>query len=185
MATAANVVKLKRSAVAGRIPSTTDLALGELALNTYDGRIYLKKSVSAVESIVVLQQHTGGSGITVNSDGVISTVQDIATTASPTFANATISTNLNVKGSVTLGTASSGTGYFYTLPNIDGTNGQVLTTNGTGQVVWSTVAGGGGGSAYSVNYTSQSLTTNQKTQARTNIDAIDFDDAILISMIMG
>ena len=52
MATAANVVKLKRSAVAGRAPATTDLQLGELALNTYDGRVYLKKSVSAVESIV-------------------------------------------------------------------------------------------------------------------------------------
>ena len=56
MATAANVVKLKRSAVAGRVPSTTDLALGELALNTYDGRVYLKKSVSAVESIITLEQ---------------------------------------------------------------------------------------------------------------------------------
>jgi hypothetical protein len=56
MATAANVVKLKRSAVAGRVPATTDLALGEIALNTYDGRVYLKKSVSAVESIVTLEQ---------------------------------------------------------------------------------------------------------------------------------
>lgn len=62
MATAANVVKLKRSAVAGRVPVTSDLALGELALNTYDGRIYLKKSVSAVESIVTLQPFpTGGT----------------------------------------------------------------------------------------------------------------------------
>ena len=62
MATTANVVKLKRSAVAGRIPTTTDLALGELALNTYDGKIYLKKSVSSVESIVTLQSlPTGGT----------------------------------------------------------------------------------------------------------------------------
>ena len=62
MATAANVVKLKRSAVAGRVPATTDLDLGELALNTYDGRIYLKKSVSSVESIVTLQPFpTGGT----------------------------------------------------------------------------------------------------------------------------
>lgn len=56
MATAANVVKLKRSAVAGRAPATTDLQLGELALNTYDGRLYLKKSVASVESIVTLEQ---------------------------------------------------------------------------------------------------------------------------------
>jgi hypothetical protein len=62
MATAPNVVKFKRSSVAGKIPQTTDLNLGELALNTYDGRIYLKKSVSGVESVVTLQPFpTGGS----------------------------------------------------------------------------------------------------------------------------
>ena len=71
MATAANVVKLKRSAVAGRVPATADLALGELALNTYDGRVYLKKSVSNVESIVTLQPFpTGGTnGYVLQTDG--------------------------------------------------------------------------------------------------------------------
>ena len=38
-------VQLKRSATAGAIPRTSDLALGELALNTYDGKAYIKKSV--------------------------------------------------------------------------------------------------------------------------------------------
>jgi hypothetical protein len=71
MATAANVVKLKRSAVAGRVPSTTDLALGEIALNTYDGVVYLKKSVSAVETVVKLQPFpTGGTnGYVLQTDG--------------------------------------------------------------------------------------------------------------------
>ena len=32
--------KLKRSAVASKRPGTTDLELGELALNTYDGFLY-------------------------------------------------------------------------------------------------------------------------------------------------
>ena len=45
-------VQLKRSATAGAIPSTSDLALGELALNTYDGKAYIKKSVGGTESIV-------------------------------------------------------------------------------------------------------------------------------------
>ena len=39
----ANLVKLKRSAVAGKAPLTTDLQLGELAVNTYDGKLYTKK----------------------------------------------------------------------------------------------------------------------------------------------
>jgi len=45
-------VQLKRSATAGAIPSTSDLALGELALNTYDGKAYIKKNVGGTESIV-------------------------------------------------------------------------------------------------------------------------------------
>lgn len=48
----ANTVVLKRSSVAGKAPATTDLALGELGVNTTDGRLFLKKSASGTESIV-------------------------------------------------------------------------------------------------------------------------------------
>jgi hypothetical protein len=85
MAQAANVVKFKRSAVAGKVPATADLALGELALNTYDGRIYLKKSVASVESIVTIQQVTAGTGVAVSTGGVVSIGQSVATTADVTF----------------------------------------------------------------------------------------------------
>jgi hypothetical protein len=37
-----NVIKIKRSAVPGKVPLTTDLELGELGLNTYDGKLYTK-----------------------------------------------------------------------------------------------------------------------------------------------
>ena len=40
----ANEIKLKRSSVAGKAPTTSDLALGELAVNTYDGKLYTKKN---------------------------------------------------------------------------------------------------------------------------------------------
>lgn len=49
----ANVIKLKRSAVAGKVPAVDDLALGELALNTFDGRLYTKKD-NGTASIVEL-----------------------------------------------------------------------------------------------------------------------------------
>ena len=39
----AQTIKLKRSATAGAIPSTSDLALGEIAINTADGAVYIKK----------------------------------------------------------------------------------------------------------------------------------------------
>ena len=45
-------VQLKRSATAGAIPSTSDLELGELAINTYDGKAYIKKSVGGTQSVV-------------------------------------------------------------------------------------------------------------------------------------
>ena len=49
-----STIKLRRSGVGGKIPTTAQLDLGEVALNTYDGRIYIKKSVNSVESIVGL-----------------------------------------------------------------------------------------------------------------------------------
>ena len=55
----ANSIKIKRSAVAAKVPLTTDLALGELAINTYDGKLYLKKD-NGTESIVTV--NTGGAG---------------------------------------------------------------------------------------------------------------------------
>tara|TARA_R110000782_G_scaffold208817_2_gene297116 strand:- start:285 stop:1649 length:1365 start_codon:yes stop_codon:yes gene_type:complete len=48
----AQTIKLKRSAVAGRIPAASSLELGELGVNTHDGKVYVKKddgSVSVVE----------------------------------------------------------------------------------------------------------------------------------------
>ena len=50
---ATNIV-LKRSATEGAAPATGDLELGEVALNTYDGKMYMKKTVSGTSSIVEL-----------------------------------------------------------------------------------------------------------------------------------
>ena len=47
-----NTLKHKQAATASKVPLTTDLALGELAVNTYDGRVFLKKDVSGTQSIV-------------------------------------------------------------------------------------------------------------------------------------
>lgn len=47
-----STIKLRRSGVAGKKPTTAQLDLGEVAINTVDGRLYIKKSVNSVESIV-------------------------------------------------------------------------------------------------------------------------------------
>ena len=59
----------------------------------------------------------------------------------PTFlGNVTVSNNLIISsGNLILNSM--------TFPAVDGTNGQALTTNGTGGLSWTTIAGGGGASA--------------------------------------
>ena len=59
----AQTIKLKRSATTGKVPSTSNLALGELAVNTYDGRIFFKKNdgSDSIEHIVTTDSVTTGS----------------------------------------------------------------------------------------------------------------------------
>jgi hypothetical protein len=62
----ANTIKIKRSAVEGKAPTTSDLALGELALNTYDGKLYTKKD-NGTASIVELSGGGGGQNYSYSS----------------------------------------------------------------------------------------------------------------------
>jgi len=59
----AQTVKLKRSAVAGNVPSTSNLELGELAINTNDGKIYFEKNDGSpsIETILTTDSQTTGS----------------------------------------------------------------------------------------------------------------------------
>jgi hypothetical protein len=59
---AQNII-LKRSAVPGRVPDTGSINLGEVAINTFDGKLYFKKSgsVESVETIVTTDSITSGS----------------------------------------------------------------------------------------------------------------------------
>ena len=57
----ANKVKIKRSAVASKIPTTTDLELGELAINTFDGKLFTRKDDGTAS---IIEIGSGGGGIT-------------------------------------------------------------------------------------------------------------------------
>jgi TolA-binding protein len=46
----AQTIKLKRSNTAGNLPTTSDLALGEVAINTKDGKFFLRKHVDGTDS---------------------------------------------------------------------------------------------------------------------------------------
>jgi len=47
---AQNII-LKRSSVSGKVPTTSSLSVGEIAINTFDGRVFLHVSSSATSSI--------------------------------------------------------------------------------------------------------------------------------------
>ena len=106
----ANTVVLKRSAVQGKTPTTGDLALGELALNTYDGNLFFKKD-SGTASIMSVATLTGTQTLTNK------------TLTSPTVNSATAN-NLTLTGTLTAGGGV-------------GTNGQLLASTGSG-VQWVT-----------------------------------------------
>lgn len=57
---AAPVIKLKRSSVPGKVPLTSDIDLGEIAINTFDGKAYFKKNNGA-ESIIEIGTGAGSS----------------------------------------------------------------------------------------------------------------------------
>ena len=52
-------IKLKRSSSAGAIPGTGDLALGEVAINTADGRMYMKDGANSIVWINKTSEITG------------------------------------------------------------------------------------------------------------------------------
>jgi hypothetical protein len=123
----ANTVVLKRSAVTGRNPTTGDLALGELALNTYDGNLFFKKD-SGTASIVT-----------------VATLAGTQTLTNKTLSGATITGTLTAGASVGVDgyiLKSTGTGVAWqnnTLDNLSdviissATSDQVLKFNGS---VW-------------------------------------------------
>jgi hypothetical protein len=58
----ANTVLHKRSSTASASPAVGDLSLGEIAVNTYDGKLFVKKSVSGTESIIEIGASGGAGG---------------------------------------------------------------------------------------------------------------------------
>ena len=81
----AQTIKLRRSAVGGNRPTTAQLDLGELAINTTDGKIYFERSASAVETIQEIFTTNAQNSGSLNVIG-----------------NTTITGSLNVSGSTTL-----------------------------------------------------------------------------------
>ena len=97
----ANTVKIKQSAVPSRVPTTSDLALGELGVNTYDGKLYTRKD-SGTASIIEI----GASSA--SSTPIIENLQTVSTSKTLTASSNGISLGpitINTAVTVTLGNA--------------------------------------------------------------------------------
>lgn len=66
----AQSIILKRSATSGKVPTTSSLSVGELAINTYDGKIFLNRSGSSnsIQEIITTNATNTGS-ITLTQTG--------------------------------------------------------------------------------------------------------------------
>ena len=93
----AQIVKLKRSLTGGSKPTTSNLSAGELAINVNDGRVFLRKSGSAVGDEIkefVTLDHEGTLTGSLNISGSI--------TASYFVGNGSQLTNLTIAQTATV-----------------------------------------------------------------------------------
>jgi hypothetical protein len=96
----AQTIKLKRTAVQGKIPTTSNLDLGELAINTHDGRLFFQKDdgTLSIQEILTTNSQTSGS---FNLTGAISA------SSLSISGDTTIGGNLTLGGNITIGDAST------------------------------------------------------------------------------
>jgi hypothetical protein len=108
------VIKPKKSETASAVPTTSDLAVGEICMNIADRKIYTRKSNN---SIVIVGSHietdVGGTSVGGDVTGTVSNIQISSNTITATELadNSVGIAELNVS---------------------DGTTGQLLKTNGSG-----------------------------------------------------
>ena len=133
-------IQHKRSTVlnsgSAQAPSSAQLDFGELAINynTADPQLFIKDSSGSVISILNSYAALDGATFTgdVNFDGE-AVIKGDSTNAGAL----TLNSETNAKYVKVQAPANSGlTSYTLTLPNNDGSSGEVLTTDGSGNLSW-------------------------------------------------
>ncbi len=112
----ANTIILKRSATAGKVPTTAQLALGEIAINTYDGKIFIKKD-DGTPSVVEIG---GVTSVNSQTGAVVLSTSDVSEGTNQYFTNARARSAL-----------SAGTGISYNSSTGVISTTQSITTSAT------------------------------------------------------
>lgn len=141
----AQIIKLRRSTILGKVPTTASMYVGEVALNTYDGRAFLYKSGSAesIEQLVVTNSETTGSitilgtgsfgeiNVTndINLSGSIFGLGDVVVSGDIDAIGDITGSNIKISGNaIVLGSVSSST-YYGDGSQLTGIQGGDLPTN--------------------------------------------------------
>lgn len=114
----ANKIILKRSSVAGKSPLTTDLEIGEIALNMTDSKLFFKDASGVVKSITGSGSGTVTSVAATAGTGISITGSPITTSGTFTITNTApnVTTNLGYTASTTNGIVTSSDGTNATIP---------------------------------------------------------------------
>src|SRR6056300_285797 len=118
---AAPIVRIKRSSQAGKIPTNSQLLLGELAINTTDGKVYIEQERGGVGvGTTVIAVNPWNVGLGGDAYDINFTAGDVGVgTDNPTQ-------KLDVDGNLRV------TGAYYDSSNDSGTSGYVLKSTATG-----------------------------------------------------
>lgn len=105
----AQIIRIKRSAVAAKVPATTDLQLGELAMNTNDGKLFMKKNNGAESVVEIGGEYNTASNVGASGVGLFNAKSGVDLQ----FKKLVAGTNMTLTDNgttVTLDAASSGGG---------------------------------------------------------------------------
>jgi hypothetical protein len=120
---AASIIRIKRSSVSGKIPSANDVPLGELALNTYDGKLYASKNVGIGTTVFAVNPWSVGLGS--NTYNTFFTAGSVGIGTTDPTRTLDVNGDIRLRGGLYVGAA-----------NTSGTFRQVLQSTGLG-VTWS------------------------------------------------